>query len=224
MDIYWHGQACFKIKGKSATIITDPYDPEMVGLKLPKEMDANIVSITHDHGDHNNRKAVTSDPVVVEGPGEYESNGVSIVGIPSFHDNSKGTERGKNTIFNFIVDGLNIVHMGDFGQEALTPEQVSEIGSCDILMIPVGGVYTIDGKTASEIVAQLEPRMIIPMHYKIEDLASSAYKIEGLKFELDPVDNFLKAMGVEAPDAIMKLSITKDKLPEEAKVVVMLKS
>lgn len=214
MDIYWHGQSCFKIKGKSATIITDPFDPEMVGLKLPKEMDANIVSITHDHVDHNNKKAVTGEPVVVEGPGEYESNGVSIVGIPAFHDNSKGTERGKNTIYNFIVDGLNIVHMGDFGQDALTPEQVSEIGSCDILMIPVGSVYTIDGKIASEIVAQLEPRIVIPMHYKID----------GLKFELDPIEIFLKAMGVEAPDAIMKLSITKDKLPEEAKVVVMLKS
>ena len=214
MDIYWNGQACFKLKGKTATVITDPYDPETTGLKLPKEMDAQIVSISHDHGDHNNKAAVTGGAIVLQGPGEYESNGVSVVGIQGFHDNTKGTERGKNTIFNFMFEGLNIVHMGDFGQDTLTSEQISEIGTCDILMIPVGGVYTIDGKTAAEVVAQLEPRIVIPMHYKID----------GLKFELDPVDNFLKAMGMEAPDAIMKLTVTKDKLPDEPKVVVMLKS
>lgn len=214
MDIYWNGQACFKIKSKTATIITDPYDPEFVGLKMPKDMEAQIVSISHDHGDHNNKNGVTGGPVFFQGPGEYESNHISVIGVQSYHDKTKGSERGKNTIYNFTVEGLNVVHMGDFGQEALTQEQISEIGSCDILMIPVGGVYTIDGKAASEIVAQLEPRVIIPMHYKID----------GLKFDLEPVENFLKAMGVEAPDAIMKFSVTKDKLPEEPKVVVMLKS
>ncbi len=214
MDIYWNGQASFKIKGKSATIITDPYDPEMVGLKLPKDMEANIVSISHDHGDHNNKQAVPGEPVVLQGPGEYESNGISVIGVQAYHDTTKGSERGKNTIYNFMIEGLNIVHLGDLGQSALTQEQIGEIGTCDILMIPVGGVYTIDGKTAAEIVAQLEPRIIIPMHYKLE----------GLKYELEPVDNFLKAMGVEAPDAIMKLTITKDKLTDEPKVVVMLKS
>ena len=214
MDIYWHGQSFFKIKGKSATIITDPFDPEFVGLKLPKDMEADLVSVSHDHGDHNNSAAVTNDPILLQGPGEYEVKGVAVVGVQSHHDNEKGAERGKNTIYNFHIDGLNIVHLGDFGQEVLTQEQISDIGQTDILLIPVGSVYTIDGKTASEIVAQLEPRIIIPMHYKTE----------GLKFELEPVENFLKAMGVEAPEAILKFSITKDKLPEESKVVLMLKS
>ncbi len=214
MDIYWHGAAMFKIKGKNATVITDPFDPEFVGLKLPKDLESDIVTVSHQHGDHNNVKDMTSEPIVFEGPGEYERKGVAVIGVSSFHDNQKGAERGKNTIYNINIDGLNIVHLGDFGQETLTQEQIGEIGSCDILMIPVGGIFTIDGKLASEVVAQLEPKVIIPMHYKTD----------GLKFELDPVDNFLKAMGIESPDPIMKFSITRDKLSEEAKVVVMLKS
>ena len=214
MDIYWYGQACFKIKGKTASIITDPFNPEFVGLKLPKDTEAEVVSVSHDHGDHNNVPAVTGEPILVQGPGEYEVKSVAVVGVQSYHDTQKGAERGKNTIYNFQIDGLNVVHLGDFGQEALTQEQIGEIGQTDILMIPVGGVYTIDSKTAAEIVAQLEPRIIIPMHYKID----------GLKFELEPVDNFLKAMGTESPDPIMKFTVTKDKLPDEPKVVVMLKS
>lgn len=214
MDIYWHGQAFFKLKGKTATVITDPFDPDFVGLKLPKDMDSDLVSVSHDHGDHNNAKAVTGEPIMLQGPGEYEVKGVAVVGVQSYHDTQKGAERGKNTIYNFLIDGLNVVHLGDFGQESLTQEQISEIGQTDILLIPVGGVFTIDSKTATEIVAQLEPRVIIPMHYKTE----------GLKFELEPVENFLKAMGTESPDPIMKFSITKDKLPDEPKVVVMLKS
>jgi L-ascorbate metabolism protein UlaG (beta-lactamase superfamily) len=214
MDIYWYGQACFKIKGKTSSVITDPYNPEFVGLKLPKDTEADLVSVSHDHGDHNNSEAVTGGPILLQGPGEYEVKSVAVVGIQSYHDAQKGAERGKNTIYNFQMDGLNIVHLGDFGQEALSQEQIGEIGQTDILFIPVGGVYTIDSKTATEIVAQLEPRIIIPMHYKID----------GLKFELEPVDNFLKAMGTESPDPIMKFTITKDKLPDEPKVVVMLKS
>jgi L-ascorbate metabolism protein UlaG (beta-lactamase superfamily) len=214
MDIYWYGQAMFKIKGKNATVVTDPFVPDFVGLKLPKDLDADVITVSHDHDDHNNAGAVNGEPILFKGPGEYERKSVAVIGVASFHDDQKGAERGKNTIYNIMIDGLNIVHLGDLGQEALTQEQISEIGGCDILMIPVGGVFTIDGKAAAEIVAQLEPKIIIPMHYKTE----------GLKFELEPVDNFLKAFGVESPDPIMKFSITRDKLSEEAKVVVMLKS
>lgn len=214
MDIYWHGAAFFKLKGKNATVMIDPFDPDFVGLKLPRDLEADIVTVSHEHADHNNAKAITGEPILFEGPGEYERKGVAVIGVSSYHDNQKGAERGKNTIYNIQLDGLNIVHLGDFGQDALTQEQINEIGSCDVLLIPVGGVFTIDGKVATEIVAQLEPKIIIPMHYKTD----------GLKFELEPVDNFLKAMGTESPDPIMKLSITRDKLTEEAKVVVMLKS
>ena len=213
MDIYWGGQAMFRLKGKNATVIVDPFDPEFVGLKLPKDLDADIAIKTHEHKDHSNLEAVTGDPVKISGPGEYEIKGVSITGVGLFHDTKMGEERGKNTIYNISIDNLNIVHLGDLGH-VLTDDQAEEVGNCDILLIPVGSVYTIDAKVASEVVSQLEPRIIIPMHFKTE----------GLKFELEPVENFLKEMGLEDITAVPKLSITKEKLPEEPQVIVLNKS
>lgn len=217
MDIYWGGQALFKIKGRAATVVLDPFDPDFVGLKLPKDLTGDIVLVSHDHGDHNNSSAVTGSeggqPMVFKDPGEYEVKGVVITGVESDHDNSKGSERGKNTIFHLNLDGLNIVHLGDLGQHQLSEEQLNQIGDVDILLVPVGSVYTTSGKQATEIVSQLEPRIIIPMHYFIE----------GLKFQLEEVDKFLKEMGAEGVQAQPKLSISKDKLPEEPQVVVLSK-
>lgn len=215
MDIYWLGQACFKLKGKNSTVLIDPYDANFTGLKLPKDLSADIVLSTHEHEDHNNTQAVGTvdghEPMVFKESGEYEVSGVIITGISSFHDNTQGSERGLNTIFHIILDGLNIVHLGDLGQSKLTEEQIAQISETDILLVPVGSIYTIDGKGASDVVAQLEPKIIIPMHYKIE----------GLKFELEGVEKFLKEMGVENVVAQPKLLITKDKLPEEPMVVVL---
>lgn len=218
MDIYWLGQACFKLKGKNTTVLIDPYNPDFTGLKLPKDLSADVVLTTHNHQDHNYTEAVRgithSSPFVFNQSGEYEVSGVIITGISSFHDSSAGSERGSNIIFHIVLDGLNIVHLGDLGQDKLTEEQISQIPQTDILLIPVGSIYTIDAKVASDIVSQLEPKIIIPMHYKIE----------GLKFELDNVDKFLKEMGAEGVLVQPKLSITKDKLPEESTVVVLSKS
>lgn len=208
MDIYWYGQALFRLKGKNASVLIDPFDPEFTGLKLPKDLVADVELITHDHKDHS---FVTGNQMKFSDPGEYEVGGVVITGISSFHDNTEGSERGKNIIFHIMIDGLNLVHLGDFGQSKLTEDQVAAIGQTDILLIPVGGTFTIDGKIASEIVSQLEPKIIIPMHYKID----------GLKFDLEPVDNFLKEMGAESVVPVPKLSITKDKLPDEPTVVVL---
>ena len=217
MDIYWGGQALFKLKGKNASVIIDPYDPNFTGLKLPKDLTADVVLSTHDHGDHNNVGAVNSPigkPMVFKDPGEYEVAGVVITGIETFHDSSNGGERGKNTIFHLMFDRLNIVHLGDLGQVKLTEEQITQIGETDILLIPVGSIYTIDAKAAAFIVSQLEPKIIIPMHFKIE----------GLKFELDGVEKFLKEMGAETVTPQPKLSITKEKLPEEPQVILLAKS
>ncbi len=217
MDIYWGGQALFKLKGKQASVIIDPFDPEFTNLKLPKDLIADVVLSTHSHNDHNNSKAVSlpegKSPMVFDLPGEYEVNGVVITGINSFHDNSQGSERGKNIIFHLLFEGLNIVHLGDLGQSQLTEAQIAQISATDILLIPVGGIYTIDAKAAAGIISQLEPSIIIPMHYKIEEL----------KAELDPVDKFLKEMGAEGVVVQPKLSITKDKLPEEPQIVVLSK-
>lgn len=218
MDIYWFGQACFKLKGKNASVVIDPYDPDFTGLKLLRDLSADITLVTHGHQDHNFTSVVTAssgaEPIVFDKPGEYEVAGAVITGISSFHDNSAGSERGANTIFHLLFDNLDIVHLGDLGQSKLTEDQVAQIGQTDILLVPVGSVYTIDAKAASEIVSQLEPKIIIPMHYKID----------GLKFELEEVDGFLKEMGAENVVVQPKLSITQEKLPEEPQVVVLSKN
>ncbi len=213
MDITWYGQSCFKLKGKTTSVILDPFDPEMVGLKHPKDFSAPLVLVSHNHGDHNHAQTVTDQKLLLEGPGEYEFMGVTVTGTSTFHDDTQGSERGINTVYNLIIDGINVVHLGDLGH-TLTEPQVNEIGNADIVLIPVGGTYTINAKTAAEVVAQLEPKLVIPMHYQID----------GLKIELEPVDNFLKEMGSEAVTPVAKLSITKDKLPEETQVVVLSKS
>lgn len=210
MDITWLGHSAFKIKGKTATVATDPYDPDSLGLKMPR-VEADIVTISHDHGDHNNLAAVTGHSFVAIGPGEYEIKGVAFVGTASWHDSKGGSERGKNTIFTFNIDGVSLCHLGDLGQESLTDVQVDEIGQVDVLLIPVGNVYTIDAATAAKVVAQLEPRIVVPMHYKDPDL----------KLELEPVENFIKEMGKENIEPQPKLTVTSDKLPEELEIVIL---
>lgn len=212
-DIAWLGQSCFKIKGKNASVVIDPFDPDFIGLKLPKDLEADLVLSTHEHQDHSNIKVVGGSPLVITGPGEYEKSGVSIEGVEVYHDPSQGTERGKNTVYHILIDGINVVHLGDLGH-LLTDEQISQIDACDILMIPVGSVYTIDAEVAAKVVAQFEPKIVIPMHYKIE----------GLKVELEGVEPFLKEMGAENIAPSPKLSVTKEKLPEETTVVLLSKS
>lgn len=212
MDITWYGQSCFKVKGKSASAVFDPFDPAVVGLKLPK-LAADVVLVTHQHPDHNFVAGVAEgNPILIEGPGEYEVKGITVSGVSVFHDEVEGKERGKNTIYQCMIDGISIVHCGDLGH-TLSKEQIEAIGVCHILMIPVGGVYTIDAAAAAEVVNQLEPLIILPMHYKIE----------GLKFDLEPVDKFLKEIGKEEKELQPKLTITKDKLPDEVQVVVLQK-
>ena len=221
MDIYWGGQALFRIKGKNASVILDPFGPDFTGLKLPKDLTSDIVLSTHDHKDHNNTTTPKTlsggKPMVFKDPGEYEVCGVVVTGISSFHDNSEGSERGKNTIFHLMFDGLNIVHLGDLGQSKLTEEQVSQIGQTDILLIPVGGVYTIGAEEASQVVSKIEPSFVIPMHYANPKLNSSIFG------QLASVDNFLLKRGIsEAVEPTKKLILKKsDIIDEETKVVVM---
>jgi L-ascorbate metabolism protein UlaG (beta-lactamase superfamily) len=216
IDVWFHGQACIRVKGKSGTIIVfDPYDSDFTGLS-PLKISGDIVCVTHDHKDHNNSAIVKGveegkKPFVITGPGEYEISGVNIVGTSSFHDDNEGEERGKNTIYHATVDGVNFVHLGDLGQKQLSDSQVEELSTCDVLFIPVGSVYTISGKDAPEIISQIEPKVIIPIHFKLP----------GLKFDLDEVSVFLSAMGKEKPETLAKYSVSRDKLPEEPEVVLL---
>jgi len=215
MNIVWQGHAFFHItttpqKNSLIKIAIDPYE-KSIGLRLPKT-EADVLLITHEHHDHNNIKAVSGNPFLVEGPGEYDIKNIFIHGIPSFHDENQGKERGENTIYVIESEGLKICHMGDFGQKELTDEQLEKIGDVDILMIPVGGTYTISAQEALKIVSQLEPHITIPMHYSLPNL----------KIKLDPVSKFLKAFGLKSLKPIKKLSIKKrDISPDEAKIIVM---
>jgi len=215
MQIIWRGQSCFEMlssqgKNNHVNIVIDPFD-EATGLRVPK-MEADILLVTHDHHDHNNVKAVGGNPFLIQGPGEYEVKGAYVQGIDSFHDESQGKERGQNTIYTIEVEDLRICHLGDLGQKELTPEQVEKIGEVDILMIPVGGVYTISAKEAVKIMSQIEPNIVIPMHYQIPKLK---VKVEGL-------DRFLKTMGIKKIEPLAKLSIKKKDISlEEAKIMVL---
>ncbi len=200
MEISWLGHSCFRIKGAQATVITDPYSPDL-GYTLGKPT-AHIVTVSHQHPGHSYVEGVGDGPRMVTGPGEYEISDVLIIGLTTFHDEEKGGKRGKNTIYLMEVDEISVCHLGDLGH-VLTPAQVEEIEKVDVLLLPVGGVSTIDASMAAEVARQLEPKLVIPMHYKTE----------ALKRELDPVDRFLKEMGVREVESKPKLSVTKANLP-----------
>ena len=213
MNISWYGQSCFKIQNKDITLITDPFD-KSVGLR-PFYGSADLVTISHDHFDHNNYSAIKNDPFVINSAGEFEIKKVVVRGIDSYHDDKKGKERGGNVIYTIEIDDIRICHLGDLGQSALINGQLEKIGQVDILFIPIGGVFTIDWKTASTIISQIEPRVIIPMHYKIPGVKGDLLKLDG-------VDNFRNDRGVSPKDAVDKFSVKKKDLPQdESKVVVM---
>jgi len=212
--ITWAGQACFQIevsnsKNHEAKIVIDPFD-EKIGLKLPN-FSADIVLVTHMHPDHNNVSAIKGSPFVVESPGEYEVKGVFVQGIDSFHDEKEGKERGKNTIYIIEAEDIRFCHLGDLGQKQLTDEQLEKIDKVDILMIPVGGTYTIDGHEAAKIIGQIEPKIVVPMHYGQPKL----------KIELDGVDKFLKAMGKNSVQPQDKLTIKSSALPKEGAMEIV---
>jgi L-ascorbate metabolism protein UlaG (beta-lactamase superfamily) len=191
--------------------VIDPFSEE-TGLRLPK-LEADIVLVTHNHQDHNNIKAVSGSPFLISGPGEYEVKNIFIQGIPSWHDEKGGEERGENTIFVLETEEMRICHLGDLGQKELTSEQLEQIGSIDILMIPIGGVYTISAKESIKIMSQIEPKIIIPMHYQIPKL----------KLKLDGLDKFLKIMGIKTIEPLNKFTIKKKDLSEEEAKIIVLK-
>jgi len=213
MNIIWYGQNCFKIQSKDITLVTDPFD-KSIGLR-PFYGSADIVTISCDYFGRNNYGAVKGNPFVIDSAGEYEIKKVVIKGIDSYRDDKKGKERGGNIIYTIEMDDIKICHLGGLGQNILINGQLEKIGQTDILFIPIGGIFTIDWKSASAIISQIEPRVIIPMHYKIPGVKGSLLK-------LDSVDKFCKDRGVPAKDAVDKFSVKKKDLPQdESKVVVM---
>jgi L-ascorbate metabolism protein UlaG (beta-lactamase superfamily) len=207
MIISWFGQSCFKlqdkINGREVTVIIDPFKPSYIGLSLPSNLSADIVAISHEHEDHNFLSAVGGHPFLINLAGEYEIGGVSIDGIDSYHDDKGGIERGHNLIFRLEFSDLVVSHLGDLGS-LLEAQQLERLAGTDILLIPVGGRYTLDAKMAVEVVNQIEPKMVIPMHYQLP----------GLKFDFNPVDDFIKAIGL-SPVSSDKLKVSRGDLDSE---------
>jgi len=252
MHIIWHGQSCFQIiairgKGEQVLIVIDPFS-EKIGLRLPK-IEADVLLITHNHPDHNNIKAVhpvkslrsevsveggqsnrvNDNPFLINDFGEYEIKEVFIQGIFSYHDNCQGKERGTNTIYTIEVEKIRLCHLGDLGQKELDSCQLEKIGDIDILMIPVGGNGTLDSKGAANVISQIEPQIVIPMHYQIP---YSGRRPDGqyrpklsmaVEEKLDGVDKFLKVMGQKLVEPQPKLVIKKKDLLEERMKIVVLK-
>jgi L-ascorbate metabolism protein UlaG (beta-lactamase superfamily) len=217
MEIKYLGHSSFLIKTKNAKLVTDPYDSEVVGFKFPKT-EADLITISHNHKDHNFTKNIVGvngvDPLIIDMPGEFEKGGIRVFGFQSFHDKTKGSERGENILYKFEAEGISVLHCGDLG---FVPEDsfIDALGEVDILMVPVGGVFTLDPEEAGQLVKKIEPQVIIPMHYNQPKLNQKSF--EGLQ----PVSEFTKKFGVENIVPLPKLVYKKEEIEQEMKVIVL---
>ena len=225
LKVQWFGHSCFLITSTDGKrVLTDPYGAG-IGYAVPS-VEADVVTVSHSHSDHNNVSMATGNPEVIMTEGESIAAGISFLGVSSWHDDANGGKRGKNIIFVWEMDGMRLAHLGDLGQPELTNEQLAEMGNqalekleqrvpgasapgVDILFIPVGSVYTIDAAQATKIVEQLSPKVVFPMHYKTDVLT----------FALSGVDDFLA--GKDNAEKINGNSIVIEKLPEKMKVIVL---
>ena len=214
MQIKWLGHAAFAIiTDKGKTILTDPYEAGSYdgAVGYPKiSVQADLVTVSHQHADHNDTKSLFGNPKIIDKEGKYDIDDIKITGVSCFHDQSEGKERGGNIIFIYEIDGFRLAHLGDMGHMP-TQEQFNKIGEIDILLIPIGGHFTIDSKEATQIVANIIPKVTIPMHYKTEVLG----------FPIAPVDDFIKDKSNVKRIEEVEIFLTKDDLPSESEIWVL---
>ncbi len=209
MKIQWFGHACFLLESQDGTkVVTDPFDGS-VGYKIPM-VEADIVTVSHDHCDHNYVEGVQGDPEIMKSPGEYTIGGISIKGVPTFHDDVKGAKRGPNIIYTFEIDGIKVCHAGDLGH-LLSKAQLEEVGEVDVLIIPVGGTFTLGAEGAAAAVEQFGPKITIPMHFKTP----------AVSMPIDPVDVFLEKMGEGEYLDSDTIEITPETLGAQHRIIVM---
>lgn len=209
MEIVWLGHSHFRIRGREGVVVTDPTLRRGNG-SAPRAT-ADVVTVSHDHPGHSQVSLVGGQPKVLSGPGEYEVKGIHITGVSTFHDAERGKKRGKNTAFLINLDDMVVCHLGDLGH-ILTTDQLEQIGnSVDILLVPVGGDGTIDASQAVEVISLIDPRIVIPMHYQVGELDP----------QLDPVDKFLREMGVADAEPQSRVSVNRSGLPETTGVIVL---
>ena len=216
MEIRWYGHACFRIATEASSIITDPYDPS-IGIAPREPLESDIVTVSHGHYDHNNVGLVRGAPLVISTPGEHlpqSCSGCRIFGMSTYHDEDAGAKRGQNTVFLIEIDSARVCHLGDLGH-VLNSAQIERLKPIDILLVPVGGTYTLDAHAAASLVRALSPRIAVPMHYAIP----------GLKISIDPVDRFLEEMNASDAERVEALSFVRDEKTRESKpltqIVVM---
>lgn len=211
MKIRWFGQACFTITSENGTrILIDPFK-DMLGYKLP-EIEADIVSTSHNHSDHNNINVVKSCFEHIKDPGNYLYSGIEVKGIETFHDKVSGAKRGRNIIYNFKIEDINVCHCGDLGH-ILDSSQVQEIGKVDVLLLPVGGLFTINAVDAVKVMKQLDPTIIIPMHYRTKALGLMGYLFS-------KVDKFISVSGLKAK-AYDELELNSGNIGEYSGIAVL---
>jgi L-ascorbate metabolism protein UlaG (beta-lactamase superfamily) len=209
VEVTWYGQTCFRLSGQnSISIVTDPYPPD-VGVSLPR-LQADVVTVSHHNASCGYLAAAQGPFKLVDGPGEYEISGVFITGISTFADSKRGHARGLNTVFAFDFDGTTICHLGRLGQVP-TQSQVKNLGSVNVLLVPVGGGGSLTSTQASEVIGLFEPDVVVPMRYRLP----------GLDEDLESVDHFLKEMGMEAVDGQKTLKVGESGTLEETRVVVL---
>ena len=211
MKVKWLGHACFLITSKDGTrVITDPY---AVGGGInysPIAESADVVVVSHGHGDHSNVSTVQGKPEVVENSGTKTAKNIQFKGIATYHDASQGQQRGPNTVFCFTIDDMKLCHLGDLGH-VLSPEQVTEIGAVDILFVPVGGFFTIDAPVASQVCDQLKPKLVIPMHFKTPKCA----------YPIADVEDFLKGKRNVSRVGGSEVDLEQDKLPTATEIILL---
>jgi L-ascorbate metabolism protein UlaG (beta-lactamase superfamily) len=215
MKIRWLGHAAFLVIADDGTrILMDPYESGAYGGGVgygPIEESADIVTISHDqHEDHNYTKAARGKPVVIKGPGKDVVKGVTLTRVATFHDKSQGRERGPNCVVCLEKDSLRICHLGDLGH-VLDKDQVRDIGQVDVLLVPIGGTFTIDPSEATEVVRLLDPRIVIPMHYKTAKCG----------FPLEKVESFTKGKQRVRHEKSSEIEVRKETLPKETEIIVL---
>jgi L-ascorbate metabolism protein UlaG (beta-lactamase superfamily) len=206
VDVTWLGQSCFRLRGRGAAVVTDPYSPAL-GPRL--RLEGNLVTVSHAHEDHSHVQSV-KDAHVIEGPGEYEVAGVTVLGLPTYHDDRGGAEHGRNTVYLIELDDVRVCHLGDLGH-TLDDRMLEALGNVDVLLVPVGGGRALDGARAAEVVRQVEPRYVVPMHFGHPSLRT----------DLATVERFLKEMSVPEAEPQTKLTVQPSSAEAETRVVVL---
>lgn len=208
MELTWLGHSCFRLRGRELTVLTDPYGPKL-GYSTDA-VQADVVTVSHDEPNHNTLSLVQGAPRVVAGPGDYELAGVNLTGVATPRPPGQDRSVPRNTAYVLDLDDVTICHLGDVAAP-LGTAQLEVVKDADVLLIPVGGHCTIDATQAAEMVALIEPKLVVPMHFRTE----------AVKLDLDPVDRFCREIGVAELTPQARLNVTRSGLPDQLTVVLM---